>query len=394
MASISDIVLRDIESISNAYALNITEPSRRLQLMAESIRAKGEHIQSFDRIEPIVDRSFIAVDGGNASEQLSGGDLIVAGATIGEGLSSRQLYASVDDYPTEVYSNVVPHTSNNDKLEKAIRSALELRILERADADIKIIDGAYLGNVSTVLYALLDRDPSVSNGILELENFDADGFLMKSIQGLLYPSRRNDSKIIAVPKSDSSRIYSKQILEEHGLEMNITDRLLAGKLLKPGEFLTPRVIDSNPGLISTLDKSLNMPDFGKHSSNRKLLVSMLKDKGGLLNRMRVPAKVEEGILWTTYFKPTAWSEYAKVIKIEFVFYAHETSQTVVEKARQLIQIVDQDIVDEAVLEPWCQYMADRGAKDVSGAINIIKNYLVGTVESPAELSGLIRGYRT
>lgn len=393
MASISDIVLRDIESISQAYALNITEPSRILQHLAQDIRDEGELIQTFDRIAPITDRSLVAVDGGNASEQLAGGDLIVAGATIGEGLHSKTLYENPDDYPTEVFSSIVPHTSSNDRLEKSIRAALELRVLQSTPADLKIIDGAYVGNVSAVLYALLDREPAVSNGLLELNWFDTDGLLKESMSNLLYPSRKNTSNIIAVPKSDSSRVYANKLLDAYNVQLNLTDRILASKLLKPGEFFTPRNIDSNPALISTLTKNLKLPDFAEKSSNRKMLVTMLQDKAGLLTRLGL-APTEEGLLWTTYFKPTAWSEYSKVIKIEFVFYANETKQTPIERARELIQIIDQDIVDEAVLEPWAQYMADRGAKGVSDAINIVKNYLLSSVESASELSGLIRGYRT
>lgn len=393
MASISDIVLRDIESISQAYALNITEPSRILQHLAQDIRDEGELIQTFDRIAPITDRSLVAVDGGNASEQLAGGDLIVAGATIGEGLHSKTLYENPDDYPTEVFSSIVPHTSSNDRLEKSIRAALELRVLQSTPSDLKIIDGAYVGNVSAVLYALLDREPAVSNGLLELNWFDTDGLLKESMANLLYPSRKNTSNIIAVPKSDSSRVYANKLLDAYNVQLNLTDRILASKLLKPGEFFTPRNIDSNPALISTLTKNLKLPDFAEKSSNRKMLVTMLQDKAGLLTRLGL-APTEEGLLWTTYFKPTAWSEYSKVIKIEFVFYANETKQTPIERARELIQIIDQDIVDEAVLEPWAQYMADRGAKGVSDAINIVKNYLLSSVESASELSGLIRGYRT
>lgn len=393
MASISDIVLRDIESISQAYALNITEPSRILQHLAQDIRDEGDLIQTFDRIDPITDRSLVAVDGGNASEQLAGGDLIVAGATIGEGLHSKTLYENPDDYPTEVFSSIVPHTSSNDRLEKSIRAALELRVLQSTPSDLKIIDGAYVGNVSAVLYALLDREPAVSNGLLELNWFDTDGLLKDSMANLLYPSRKNTSNIIAVPKSDSSRVYANKLLNAYKVQLNLTDRILASKLLKPGEFFTPRNIDSNPALISTLTKNLKLPDFADKSSNRKMLITMLQDKAGLLTRLGL-APTEEGLLWTTYFKPTAWSEYSKVIKIEFVFYANETKQTPIERARELIQIIDQDIVDEAVLEPWAQYMADRGAKGVSDAINIVKNYLLSSVESASELSGLIRGYRT
>jgi hypothetical protein len=393
MVSISELIIRNISSISESYTKNIAEPNQAMSQLGESLRKDGEFIKKFERIEPITDRSLIAVDGGNAREQLSGGDLIVTAATIGEGLSSRRIYPSPDDYPSEVYNNIVPHTSNNDKIEKAIRSAQELRILHKVPSDIKIIDGAYVGNISTVLYALLDRDPAVSNAVLELTNFDEDGLLDASMNAVLYPPRTNDNYIIAVPKSDSSTVYTKKLLEKYKLNITTTDRMLAGRLLHPGEFFEPRNADSNPGLISNLTKSVTFPGYGSKSSNRQLLDKMIQGKSGLLTRMGL-ANTEEGILWTTYFKPTAWSPGAKAIKIEFIFYPSDTAGTVLDKATELIQIIDQDIVNENILEPWCQYKADMSAKGVSEGINIVKNYLLSSVENPSELSGLIRGYRT
>lgn len=394
MASISDIVIRNIDSISNSYAVNIAEPTRIMQQLGEQVRKDGTFIKKFERIPAITDRSLIAVDGGNAKEQLSGGDLIVAGATIGEGIRSKPIYPSPDSYPAEVFNSVIPHTSNNEKIEKAIRSALELRILEQTPSDIKIIDGAYLGNISSVLYALIDHDPIVSNAVLELNDFDSDGFLESAMHNLLYPPRSNDAYVIGVAKSDSSKVFSRRLLKEYNTTLTITDRMLAGRLLRPGEFFDPRTEQSNPGLISSLRKNIALPDFGKNSLNRSSLLKLVNDKAGLLNRMGTEDPTEEGILWTTYFKPTAWSEFAKAVKVEFVFYPSGTSQTVVEKATEIIQIIDQDIIDESILEPWSQYMADRGAKGVSDAMNILKNHLLSTVESPAELRGLMRGYRT
>jgi hypothetical protein len=394
MASISDIVISNIESISSSYAQNITEPTRIMQDLSEDLRKEGTFIKTFERIAPITDRSLVAIDGGNAKEQLSGGDLIVAGATLGEGLSSKKLYSSPEEYPSEVYNSVIPHTSNNEKIEKSIRSALELRILQQVPADLKIIDGAYLGNVSSVLYALIDHDPVVSNSILELNFFDSDGLLYEAMQTILYPPRSNESYIIGVAKSDSAKYYSNMFLKDRNIKLHVTDRMLASRILRPGEFFAPRQEQSNPGLVAALTKQIGMPDFAKESSNKTLLMKMVQDKAGLLNRMGKADRTEEGILWTTYFKPTAWSEYAKAVKVDFVFYHGDSVQTPEERAREIVQIVDQDIIDESVLEPWCQYAADRGAKGVSDAINIVKNHLLSTVDNPAELRGLLRGYRT
>jgi len=65
-----------------------------LQKVAEDIRHDGKLIRSFERKELNPNLSMVAIDGGNASEKLAGGDLIVSGATLGEGINSRRLYAS------------------------------------------------------------------------------------------------------------------------------------------------------------------------------------------------------------------------------------------------------------------------------------------------------------
>lgn len=394
MPSISDIVLGNIESISDSYALNITAPGRRLQELSEAVHAIPGYVLSFDRVAPIVDKSMIAVDGGNALEQLSGGDLVVAGATIGEGWHSKSLFGSVEDYPSEAFFEFLPHTSNNDRLQKSIRAALELRVLEAVSADFKVIDGAYVGNVSSVLYALIDSDVLVSNGLLELNFFDSDGLLGRAIWSALNPSRENLGNVVAVVKSDSSVVYTKRFVEELKFdELRVTDRILASRLLNPGEFLAPRNINSNPGLIAGIKKFLGSSNFGENSSDKRKLASMLRGTAEALESLST-AETEEGVLWTTYFKPTAWSKYAKAVKIEFPFYVSSKGEKVEDFARRMVQTVDQDILEENVLEPWCQYSADRGAKDVSHAMNMIKSHLLDSSDVDEVLRSLFRSYRT
>lgn len=394
MPSISDIVLGNIESISDSYALNITAPGRKLQELADTVHKLPGYILSFDRIAPVTDKSLVAVDGGNALEQLSGGDLMVAGATIGEGWHSKPLFGSIEEYPSEAFFEFMPHTSNNDKLQKSIRAALELRVLEAVPADFKIIDGAYVGNVSAVLYALIDSDIAVSNGLLELSFFDSDGLLQKAMGSILRPSRSNPGNVVAVVKSDSSRVYVKKFVSELEFDdLKVTDRILASRLLNPGEFLVPRNINSNPGLIAALRKRVSDASFGEGSSNRRKLSSMVSGTADALEALST-FETQEGILWTTYFKPTAWSRFANAVKIEFPFYATVDGETVEEHARKLVQMVDQDILEENVLEPWCQYAADKGAKDVSHAMNMVKGHLLSSAEVDEVLRSLFRGYRT
>lgn len=394
MASITDIALGNIAGISEEYARNISEPSRVLKHIAETIRTDGTLIRSFEPKELDPNLSLVAIDGGNASEKLSGGDLIVAGATLGEGMKSKRLYSSEEEIPSEVFSTIISHTSGNDKIEKSIRALLELRILAETKADIRIIDGAYLGNISAILYALLDKEAKVSNAILEYGLYDSDGLLAKAMKEILYPSKTKDNLIIAVPKSDSSVSYINHELASYGLkDLGITDRIFASRVLKPGEFFEPRNIQSNPGLVSSLTKTVGYENFGEKSSDRVSLMKLVNDKAGLLRRLGLEP-TEEGLLWATYFKPTVWNDHSPVIKIEFLYHANENSATPAEKARELIQIVDQDIVDESIQEPWSQFYADKGAKQVSVALNILKNHILDNVSSVSEAAGMLKGYRT
>ena len=399
MTSISDIVLGNIDSISESYAQSVTEPARIIQELSEKLHSDdAKAIYTFDRMEPISDKSLIAVDGGNAMEQLTGGDLIVAGATIGEGLQSKPLFNSAEDFPSEAFFDFFPHSSNNDKIQKAVRAALELRILQAIPADYKIIDGAYMGNISTVLFALLDNDPNVSNAILKLNDFDKDGLMMDCIDYLLKPAIENNINIIAVVKSDSSKVFTKQFLKGiSNSEVVLTDRILASRVLNPGEFLAPRNIDSNPALIAALEnRKRPSQNFGDKSLDKAKLHALLTKRAGQLRALRSPEedRAELGILWTTYFKPTAWSQYAKAIKIEFPFRNSMSSEDLISYTRKVVQIVDQDIVEEGILEPWSQYTADVGAKGVSHAINIVKTHLLATTDDDEALRSLVRGYRT
>lgn len=395
MSSISEEVLKHLDQIIESYGQHITKPNDTLTLLSDRVRDEQKLVLSFSPISPMTTKSLIAVDGGNAEERLSGGDLIVAGATLGEGLNTLHLYNSPDDYPAEVFSDIFPHMTANTKVQKSVRAALELIVLQKAKADYKIIDGAYIGNVAEVLYGLIDDHPVVSNTLLELNWFDDEHYLRDALNTVLYPPRSNDSGIFAVVKSDSSTVYVKTLAQEYSFlnDFIMTDRMLSSRLLRPGEFFTPRSVESDLGLVSSLKKKIGMEGFGKKSSNKLLLFDMIRDKAEALTRLSTIDPTEEGVLWTTYFKPTQWSVYHNTVKIEFPYY-YDKNETVEEHARKIIQIIDQDIMDGNILEPWCQYYADKRAKDVSPSINIIKNHLVSTLAPESALKNIVRNYRT
>jgi hypothetical protein len=398
MTSISELLISNIDSIAANYAVNIAEPTHALVNVRERLIGAGGTIHPFTQGTDLEGKTLIAVDGGRVTQKLAGGDLIVVGATVGEGYSSKQLFDAEEDFPSEAYSAIIPHTSQNQGVEAGIMAALELRLFEKTKANVKIIDGAYLGNVSQVLFTLISNDVRSSDLILSLNNFDEDGYLRKAIRTILHPTHASKKDHVAVVKSDSSFYYSKEILGEGSeLSSQISDRILASRILESGEFLEPRPLNSNGALITSLERLLRT-DYTAESVNPSLLKEIIEGKNkndgvlGYLRRLDNEA-TEEAPLYATYFKPSAWSDYAPAVNIQFVHF-NDYGGTAKDRAEELIQLIDQDILQDGILEPWSQYSADRRAKDVSLGATIIKNYLIDHAESEHEISGLLRNYRT
>lgn len=391
--SISSLILQNLNNIvtdhqNTASVFSKIAPELRKELIDEG------RILPFERSKDFTG-SIAAIDGGRASEDLTGGDLMVVGAAIGEGHSSQSIY-TMDTSPTEAWGKVLPHKNNNKDIVADVMYALELRVLQSTESDLRIIDGAYLANVSHLLFALAGTnfiDSERIDTLFESINLDEDEKLRKAFMEILYPPRNNSSTIVSLPKSDSAKVFTKEFLNKWGTLQNvISDRILANRILLPGEMLLPRNISSNPALISKLSR-LDLTSYeGKYP---ELYKDIVQEKQGLLTRLDNRG-TEEGILWATYFKPHAFSPQSKSLKIEFPYYQNskEGINGAIAHTRKLIGIIDTDVIDAYILEPWSQYMADVQAKDVSSAINLVKNSLISTVQDSYELAGLLRGYRT
>ncbi len=392
MPSISSILSDGIEGIIDDYnthsgALSKVAPELREKLLTE------ENILTFSRGD-LTHKSLVAIDGGRLKEDMAGGDLIVVGATAGEGHSTVTLYDD-DTVPAEAYASVLPHRTSNEKLAAGIMSALELRLLEKANADVQIIDGAYINNVSQIIYTIIENNDETVDSFFKAINYDEDHLLRNSMLKVLNPERDYSRTLIALPKSDTAHIYSNAYMEGHDLLQGlVSDRILASRMLHPGEMFMPRNIESNNALIQKLERKTFKRYTGEH---QELYDSMLEMKLEYLRKLSLKA-TEEGILWATYFKPNVGTPQSKALKIEFPYYMENSdglgNERLIRHARKLIGMVDADMIDGYVIEPWSQYMADIRAKDVSAAKEIIKNYLIATTEDSYDLAGLLRNYRT
>lgn len=382
-ASITESVLNSLDNLVDEYTRVIHEPNKVLEQTEVELRKAGGFIYSFEPVHILAKKSLVAIDGGRASQQLSGGDLIAAGATLADGVSSVGVYGL--NPVVETHITIVPHTSDNETSYGArVMAALELRVLDKASTDHIIIDGAYLGNTSEVLFGLLNQ----KSGLLDLlMDFNKDDRLNSAMMKILQPAKDATDRIIAVPKSDSSYVQSKTVFGvDNVMASRVSDRKLASHILEPGEFMVPRPLESNPVLMKTLiQASKDLPAKSKSIVKGKL--ELMKELGGKWDT------TYEDRLYTVYFKPSKWTKFDRALKVEFFYYASH-GESVIDYARHIVQIINDDTVDNSIMEPYSQYVADRRAKEIGTGIDIAKQMLLNTVQSMEEANSIIRSYRT
>jgi len=381
-SSIAEGILGHLDQLGEDYARVVHGPNKLLDAKEQELREQGSFIYEFTPAHVLEDKTLVAVDGGRASQQLSGGDLIAAGATLADGVNSKPKYGG--EPISEAYATIVPHTSDTETSYGArIMAALELRILDQAQTDYTIIDGAYLGNTSEVLFGLLSKN---ADALAQLLHFNKDGKLNNAMLKVLSPRHDNSSGIVAVPKSDSSFVQSKEIFGDTDLARQISDRKLASHMLAAGEFTQPRPLETNPVLIRDLQtKTRDLKSEVRAIIDGKL--DLLKDMGGQWD------VTYENRLFTSYFKPSGWSKADRALKIEFVYY-YDKNVTLLDHARNIIQAINDDTVDNSLMEPYSQYIADVRAKEVGIGIDIAKQALLNKVSSMEEANGILRNYRT
>ena len=381
--SISKSILESIGRLSDDYASVIQEPNKVLETTEQELREAGGFILPFNSDNVLGGKTLVAIDGGRASQQLSGGDLIAVGATLGDGHFSKNRYGTNPIVETHV--TIVPHSSENETSYGArVMSALELRVLEQADTDHIIIDGAYLGNTSEVLFGLINTKSDLLNLLLE---FNEDNKLDQAMLKVLSPRINQTERIIAVPKSDSSYVQSKDVFgENHPMSKRVSDRKLASHLLNPGEFMVPRPLESNPVLMKTMVQVFSdLPPAAKKIVHGKL--NLLREMGGKWDT------TYENHLYTAYFKPSQWTKVDRALKVEFVYYPN-SHVSLNEHAARIVQIINSDTVNNSIMEPYSQYIADRRAKEIGTGIDIAKQLLLNRVSSVEEGNSLTRNYRT
>lgn len=403
--SIYEKISEQLSTLEDQFEQNISAPGKDLQSIRETLNDESL-IHKFSGDSNGSDGWLAAIDGGTAIEKLSTGDLIMSGSTVAGG-SYRQPFFPENEDLAEVWFAIRPHINSNEEMLSIARAVQEIRVFAKTSHErfnsfgVRVIDGAWLGNVSTVLYGFLSKDNCAE--LLSMNDYDRDGLLASGLEELLTVDPQNPLTAVALTKSDSDRSYVSRWSNRKDGEFiidpdnakNYTDRFVTSYVLEPGEFVQPRHVMYNENLYRRLlDADSHLEKVLTGARDRKRMAEALRKYNELMRDMNDRMK-----LWTTYFKPSEFDSYSKSLKIEFVFdggslQGSELDSAVVEYAKKAIETVNSDIHSNAVLEPMCQYNVDREAKQVSGAMKLALNHLSSKVSEEDALRNLVRGYRT
>lgn len=394
MPSIDEIILDELPGIMQNWEEQEAKIHELLANLTE-VLSENDWLLDFEETSTLPQKTMVAIDGGNISDKLQMGDLIVTGATAAEAHESKQFFDDPRDIPSEAFIRLLPHRTDNTHLHPAVRAAQELIVLDKVKhADIKIIDGSYLGNVSEIM-ARLASDDEILAEIVEQELYPKN--LSNIIHELLNPPRSNDSGIISVVKSDTSPVYANVFKEKFDANVGLMgDRIIADRILKPGQFLAPRYLDSNPQLIDLITRRKRNGVLYDNGMKISMMDELITDNIEHLERMRsTDADItNEGILWTTYFKPTSWGMEDKSIRIEFPYYRSKNGkgETIRQFAGRMVALVNEDVFNSDIREPWCQYAVDIEAKKVSNAMKMAKMFFESNASQ--ETYSRLQSYRS
>lgn len=464
----------------------------RVQDMADPMSQFGhylrKHLLETNQIMKIEDASsynaeeisLATVDGGSVLSQLAFADLVVTGATLGEGHAAKKVYDTDDEYPALSFVQLVQHSSENAKnLPSGVMASQEISLLGHIPHDIKVADGAWLSGLTSVFICFLKSEEAsaaiLSSALVQRAKEGWDGFeLVRGIDRLISPWRytNDSSERVAMSKSDSSRVWYKRIKEAIGPELakfgelDISDRILASLVLHPGEMLRPTYIDAGRSLVSALGKPGALKNAALRQAANRLLDELTEHEIALYSISHIDDMDEderadrEGFIlsfvqqildeayyddslpredrspierlkeldsnggtwiWATYFKPTLFGMNQSVLRLEFSRDHSEFDDVeldtedpeewdvpsiavnprlggfddvVIPKAKRLVSIINNDVVDAEILEPWAQYVADIKAKDVSTLAEMVRSTLIGGLTDERLIAGLVRGYRT
>lgn len=352
----------------------------------------------------------------------------------------RVLDGSWSSSMTSIYLTLLDHSHVNaatalaDWLAKSIENEMLFGHEIAAGLDRLLAPWRYIDS-GTDLVALSKSDSSFSyvKKFLDEENEPEFYTIIDQAHG-----GSGAKKGQARPKSDAfANLYS--------------DRTLASLVLEPGEMFVPRSVASGRSLAARLDPTRwqgsgpvevtpgkfrthygkpgiykgieRVEDSGKYTNETidllrhifidSLLVTGYEPEGQPRGDRESPRACAlrlddhsnrdshgERWIWTTYLKPSLFSSNQAAMKMDYSrTRAGEGSRAMVqveaeERGRELAGYINADVVNPEIQEAFSQYAADRRAKDVSRAANLVRQHIIANTFDSRVAAGFLRNYRT
>lgn len=314
-------------------------------------------IQTYDPVEPL---TVAGIDGGFAVERTAAVDIVLSVAVGVEGLSSTT--TTWDGTQYEWWARAGKHDQDVERLARGTMVAQELAIIAGAPHEIRILDGSHLTLVIQLNSALTAFSRDVRAEARQTWE------RLKTVEALAETS--TESKIVAMPKYDSSRAICDRLAGHLGMELPGDDKYLLGVLLEPGELLTPQRVAVDPWASLHFDAREKEDEDLRDALEKSIL------------------HLREREISFTYFKP---DEFSPAFRIEL--------KRQIERGEidAVCSTISSQITGPFVREPYPQYLADVMAKSVGLGLGALKTAVqlgLSGLGKPEIAELLVHSYRT
>ena len=312
--------------------------------------------------------SFMAADGGQVIERMSGMDLLLAVAVGVEGLHNQDGDGwKVNSNQYEQWQTVMPHDEATPRLCQGTMFLMEINVLAGATHEIRIMDGAHFTPLLKINSMLSAREEHAGEEyVTALRGFLSETYkkIIPDIPDMISDAL-NDPGIIAMAKYSSSR----DILDSHvrGAGINgisLDDKTFFALGLEADEYTKPMPVgqseEERRKIWNELHIICNLEIKEKEDLNKHLeeAIHPIRTKNG--------KERKESDLFFTYYKPyTNGPAYRIECKRAL---AQDT-----ERLERVLAGIKQQIVYPDIREPFPQYLADLMAKSVSGGLHALQD---------------------
>lgn len=367
-------VLRDADRMA-ADTTALLEPLYRLR---DRLRARLQEEGQIIAVPPLDEQPTLgAVDGGSVIDQLYAADRLVVCALAAEGMHTIR----TGEIPHCVWTQVLAHQTDLDRLVSAVMTCLELSLLRGIGHQVRILDGSHQTPVIALNLALSSANPRVramtAQLVEETEAVDALRLLCHDDAA---------ERIVALPKADSSTDFRDKYKRDYALDLPpVTDRVLATEVLERGEMFKPHKPE-NWHRLHILSRRNTGEDVEQEPDPRinehvRRIAEKLDDA---IEPLRHCREAGHGI-GITYLKPHSSDT---CIKIEYKASAG------VEHGAWLAGVLSAEVPGPHMQEPYGQFVADLWAKNISTAAEALAAATLHKMSGPRWQPYLSLGYRT